>query len=59
MTPRNTYKKGKRYRHYLSPVLIQGKADRVGSVRRVSAPEVETLVIDAVSKRLKKTQRRN
>ena len=33
--------------------LIQGQAERAGSVRRVPAPEVERLVIDAVRKRLK------
>ena len=52
MTPSSARKKGKRYRYYLSSPLIQGQAERAGSVRRVPAPEVETLVIDAVRKRL-------
>jgi site-specific DNA recombinase len=51
MTPSHARKKGKRYRYYLSSPLIQGQAERAGSVRRVSAPEVETLVIDAARKR--------
>lgn len=53
MTPSHARKKGKRYRYYLSSPLIQGEAERAGSVPRVPAPEVETLVIDAVRKRLK------
>jgi site-specific DNA recombinase len=53
MTPSYASKKGKRYRYYLSSALAQGQAERAGSVRRVSAQDVETLVIDAVRKRLK------
>ena len=53
MTPSHARKSGKRYRYYLSSPLIQGQAQRAGSVGRVPAPEVETLVIDAVRKRLK------
>jgi site-specific DNA recombinase len=53
MTPSHARKNGKRYRYYLSSSLIQGQAERAGSVRRVSAPEVETIVIEAVRKRLK------
>ena len=55
MTPSHARKKGKRYRYYLSSPLIQGQAERAGSVRRVPAPEIETLVIDAVRKRLKES----
>jgi len=53
MTPSHARKDGKRYRYYLSSALVQGRAEHAGSVRRVPAPEVETLVIDAVRKRLK------
>ncbi len=53
MTPSHASKKGKRYRYYLSSPLIQGQAESAGSIRRVPAPEIETLVIDAVRKRLK------
>jgi site-specific DNA recombinase len=53
MTPSHARKRGKRYRYYLSSPLIQGQAERAGSVRRVSAPEIERVVIDAVRKRFK------
>ena len=53
MTPSHARKKGKRYRYYLSSPLIQGQAERAGSVRRVPATEVEALVVGAVRKRLK------
>jgi site-specific DNA recombinase len=51
MTPSHARKNGKRYRYYISSPLIQGQAERAGSVRRVPASEIETLVIDAVRKR--------
>ena len=53
MTPSYASKKGKRYRYYLSSPLVQGHAERAGSVRRVPASEIETLVTDAVRKRRK------
>ena len=53
MTPSHARKNGKRYRYYISSPLIQGQAQRAGSVRRVPAREVEELVIKAVRKRLK------
>jgi len=53
MTPSYARKGGKRYRYYLSSALSQGRAELAGSVRRIPAPEVETLVVDAVRKRLK------
>jgi hypothetical protein len=53
MTPSTAHKNGKRYRYYLSSALTQGQAQRAGSVRRIPAPEIEALVVDAVRKRLK------
>ena len=53
MTPSHARKDGKRYRYYLSSALSQGRAEHAGSVRRIPAPEIETLIIDAVRKRLK------
>ena len=53
MTPSYARKAGKRYRYYLCSALTQGRAEQAGSVRRVPAPEIETLVIDAIRKRLK------
>ena len=35
MTPSHARKKGKKYRYYLSSPLIQGQAERAGSVRRI------------------------
>ena len=53
MTPSHARKKGKKYRYYLSSPLVQGQAERAGSVRQVPATEVEALVVDAVRRRLK------
>ena len=53
MTPSHARKKGKRYRYYISFPLVQGQAERAGSVSRIPASEIEALVIDAVRKRLK------
>ena len=53
MTPSHARKDGKRYRYYLSSALSQGRAEHAGSVRRIPALEIETLIIDAVRKRLK------
>jgi DNA invertase Pin-like site-specific DNA recombinase len=55
MTPSHARKDGKRYRYYLSSALSQGRAEHAGSVRRAPAPEIETLVIGAIRKRLKET----
>jgi hypothetical protein len=55
MTPSYAQKNGKRYRYYLSSALSQGRAERAGSVRRIPAPEIETLVIGAVRKCLKES----
>jgi site-specific DNA recombinase len=53
MSPTQTRKSGRRYRYYLSSPLNQGQPEKAGSVRRVPAPEVEALVVDAVRKRFK------
>jgi site-specific DNA recombinase len=52
MTPSSARKRGKKYRYYLSSALAQGQPENAGSVRRVPASEIETLVVDAVRKRL-------
>ena len=41
-------KKGVRYRSYVSIVVAQGCKDEAGSIRRVPAPEIEKLAIDAL-----------
>lgn len=48
MTPTYASKKGVRYRYYVSHALLQGRKADAGSVARVSAPDVEKLVVDAV-----------
>ena len=53
MSPSHTRKKGTKYRYYLSSPLLNGDANRVGSIPRVPAAEIEALVIRAVRERLK------
>ncbi|HVV93554.1 MAG TPA: recombinase family protein [Hyphomicrobiales bacterium] len=48
MTPSSANKKGVRYRYYVSSVLAQGRKTEAGSVPRVSAPEIEAAVIEAL-----------
>jgi DNA invertase Pin-like site-specific DNA recombinase len=48
MSPTHANKKGVRYRYYTSHALIQRRKEHAGSVPRVSAPEVEALVCEAV-----------
>ncbi len=52
MTPSHTNKKGIRYRYYVSHALLQGRKTFSGSVARVSAPDVEALVIRTVRQHL-------
>jgi len=52
MTPTHTNKRGARYRYYVSHALLQKRKAQVGSVPRVPAPEIETVVINAVRKQL-------
>jgi hypothetical protein len=46
-------KRGIKSRYYLSSTLLQGEAERSGSVRRVPAAEIETLVMRSVRNHLK------
>jgi site-specific DNA recombinase len=48
MTPSHARKKGMKYRYYVSLPLLQGQPDRVGSVHRVPASEIEKLVSDVL-----------
>ena len=48
MSPSHTRKAGRRYRYYLSSALFQGRSNEAGSVRRVPAPEIETIVVEAL-----------
>jgi site-specific DNA recombinase len=51
MTPSTARKGGVRYRYYVSCVLAQGRAAESGSVRRVPAHEIETIVVEALRAR--------
>jgi len=52
MTPSHARKGGIKYRYYLSSALLHGAVDQAGSVRRVSAAEIEALVIRTLRERL-------
>ncbi len=56
MTPSHARRGNVKYRYYLSSALLQGTAERAGSVRRVPANDVEALVIKSVRERLKPPQ---
>jgi site-specific DNA recombinase len=53
MTPSHARRGNVKYRYYLSSALLQGIAERAGSVRRVPATEAEALVIKSVREHLK------
>ena len=53
MTPSHARKRGIKYRYYLSSALLQGQSERAGSISRVPAAEIETVVIGSVRERLK------
>ena len=53
MSPSHARKGGIKYRYYLSSALLQGAAERAGSVRRVPAAEIEALVARSVREHLK------
>jgi len=48
MTPTHTNKRGARYRYYVSHALLQKRNDEAGSVPRVPAPEIESVVLKAL-----------
>src|SRR5215471_3158734 len=53
MTPSHARKRGIKYRYYLSSALLQGQSGLAGSISRVPAAEIETLVVRSVRERLK------
>jgi site-specific DNA recombinase len=53
MSPSHARKGGIKYRYYLSSALLQGVAEQAGSVCRVPAVDIETLVIKSVRDHLK------
>ena len=48
MTPSHANKRGVRYRYYVSQAVLQNRKAEVGSIPRISAPDIETLVADAI-----------
>src|SRR5215213_1570140 len=52
MTPSHARRRGIKYRYYISSALLQGRPKQAGSVNRVPAGEIESLVIKAVRDRL-------
>jgi site-specific DNA recombinase len=52
MSPTHTNKGGARYRYYVSQAVLQGKPQPVGSIGRVPAAEIETLVFAALRNHL-------
>jgi site-specific DNA recombinase len=52
MTPSHTNKKGARYRYYVSHAVLQKRDGKAGSVARISAPDVETTVVQAAHNHL-------
>jgi DNA invertase Pin-like site-specific DNA recombinase len=53
MSPSHARKRGIKYRYYLSSALLNGEAERSGSIRRVPAVEIEALVVKSVRAHLK------
>jgi site-specific DNA recombinase len=47
MSPSHANKKGVRYRYYVSQAILQNRKSEVGSVSRVSGPDIEAIVIEA------------
>ncbi len=48
MSPTYALKKGLRYRYYVSTMLVQGRKSEAGSVPRVPAAELESIVMEAI-----------
>jgi DNA invertase Pin-like site-specific DNA recombinase len=53
MSPSHARKRGVKYRYYLSSALLDGRPDRSGSMRRIPAVEIETLIVQSVRDHLK------
>ena len=53
MSPSHARKAGVKYRYYLSSAILNGVPEGAGSIRRVPAVAIETMVVRAVRERLK------
>jgi site-specific DNA recombinase len=56
MSPTHARKGGIKYRYYLSSALIDGRSEEAGTVRRVPATEIETIVARFVREHLNLSQ---
>lgn len=56
MTPSSSRKAGRKYRYYMSSVLLHGRSEEAGSVTRVPAIEVEAAVLDAARKHVESSE---
>ena len=52
MTPTHSNKLGARYRYYVSHAVVQKRREDAGTIARVPAPEIETLVLNSVREHL-------
>jgi hypothetical protein len=59
MTPSHANKKGIRYRYYVSQAILQNRESEAGSVTRVSAPDVEDLVVKAIREKVAEDEAAN
>jgi len=50
MSPTHSRKQGLRYRYYTSRALMEGRKSEAGTIARVSAEDVETRVVDALTR---------
>ena len=50
MSPSHSNKLGVRYRYYVSQAILQQRKAEAGSIARVPAAEIETLVLDGIRK---------
>jgi site-specific DNA recombinase len=57
MSPSHANKKGVRYRYYVSQALLQKRQSEAGAICRISAPEIEGLVVAAVRHRASQINR--
>jgi site-specific DNA recombinase len=53
MTPTHANKRGVRYRYYVSHALLQNRPREAGSVTRVSAPDIEGMIVQALRERFR------
>ena len=57
MTPTHACKGPVRYRYYISRALVEARGEDAGSVRRIAAPAIEQLVVEALRSRMPEDRR--